>query len=95
MCQNYILLKDIYQQNAVLGEKKKSEVRKIHLFVEDFCLFRLLGIIYDSQATNRSAAREKGALTGSPPCFLLVAGESYMTPSRTATHFVTAIRVTG
>jgi hypothetical protein len=27
------------------------------------------------------------ALTGSPPCFLLVTWESYLTPSRTATHF--------
>jgi hypothetical protein len=35
----------------------------------------------------------KGALTGSPPCFLLVAWESYMTSSRTAMHFFIAIRI--
>ncbi len=52
-----------------------------------------LGVIYDSQVTNRSAAGE-GALTGSPPCFLLVAWESYSTTSRMAMHFIIAIRIT-
>ncbi len=46
-----------------------------------------LGVIYDSQATNRSAAGERGALPGSSPFFLLVTWESCMTPSRTAMHF--------
>ncbi len=52
-----------------------------------------LGIKYDSQATNRSAAGGKGALTGSPPFFLLVTWESYMNASHTATHFFITIRI--
>jgi hypothetical protein len=57
------------------------------------CILAGLGVIYDSQATNRDAAGGGGALTGSPPCFLLVIWESYMTPSRTAMHFCIAIRI--
>ncbi len=34
-----------------------------------------------------------GALTGSPPCFLLVAWESHMTPNRMAMHFCWAIQI--
>ncbi len=52
-----------------------------------------LGVIYDSQGTNRSTAGGRGALTGSPPCLLLVAWESYTTPSRTTTHFFVAILI--
>jgi hypothetical protein len=37
--------------------------------------------------------RGKGALTGSPPSFLLVTWESFMTPSPMATHFCIAIRI--
>ncbi len=51
--------------------------------------------VYDCQSTNRSVAGGMGALTGSPPCFLLVACESYMTPSRPAMHFLIAIRIRG
>jgi hypothetical protein len=32
-------------------------------------------------------------LNGSPPCFLLVTWESYMTPSRAAMHFFIAIQI--
>jgi hypothetical protein len=35
----------------------------------------------------------EGALTGNPPSYLLVAWESYMTPSCMATHFFIAIQV--
>ncbi len=55
--------------------------------------FGRLGVIHDSQATNRSASGGRGALTGSPPYFLLVASESYRIPSRTATHFFIAMRI--
>jgi hypothetical protein len=37
--------------------------------------------------------RQGVALTESSPCFLLVAWESYMTPSRMAPHFCLAIRI--
>jgi hypothetical protein len=43
-----------------------------------------LGGSFDSQATNRSAPGGGVGLTESPPCFLLVSGESYLAPSRTA-----------
>jgi hypothetical protein len=52
-----------------------------------------LGFINDLKVTNRSAAGGKGALTGGLPCFLLVAWESYMIPSHTATYFFIAIRI--
>jgi hypothetical protein len=48
-----------------------------------------LGVIYDSQATNRSAL--VGVLAGNPPYFLLVSWESFMTPSHTAMHIFIAI----
>jgi hypothetical protein len=35
----------------------------------------------------------RGALNGSPPCFLLAAWESYMTLSSTAPHFFKAIQI--
>jgi hypothetical protein len=50
-----------------------------------------LGVIYDSQATNRNAVGEEGALTGSPPFFPLDACKLDMTPSRTAMHFFIVI----
>ncbi len=37
--------------------------------------------------------RGRWTLVGSPPCLLLVAWESYMTPSHMATHFFIAIRI--
>jgi hypothetical protein len=37
--------------------------------------------------------RGRGTLTGSHPCFLLIAWVSYMIPSRTAVHFFIAIRI--
>jgi hypothetical protein len=46
-----------------------------------------LGVIYDSQATKRSALEGVGVLAGSPPWFLLNIWESNTTPSHTATHF--------
>ncbi len=52
-----------------------------------------LGVIYDSQTTNRSVPGDMGDLAVSPACILLVAWESYMTPSRRAMHFFVAIRI--
>jgi hypothetical protein len=52
------LVKGFNQQNAVFADflaKSKS----FHLFVGVLCVFRL-GVIYDSQATNRSAAGGRG-----------------------------------
>jgi hypothetical protein len=37
--------------------------------------------------------RGEGALTGSPPCILFIARESFMTPSHTAMHLFRAIRI--
>ncbi len=54
--------------------------------------FGWLGVINDSEVTNRSAT-EGGALTGSPPCFLLVVCWSYRTPGSTVTHFFIAIQI--
>jgi hypothetical protein len=61
-------------------------VRAFTCCVGIFVYSNLLGVIYDSQATNRSAAGGWGlsqrvlASYSSP-------GSTYMTPSRTATHF--------
>jgi hypothetical protein len=91
MCLNSMLvyvfiLKMLFQ--ATFQSKSKS----IHLFVVVFlCSSGQLGIIYDSQTTNRSALGEMGVLAGSPPCFLLITWESYMTPSRAAMHYFIAI----
>ncbi len=56
-----------YLQYAVLGGfsiKNKSFYRLVYL--------GRLGVLHDSKATNRSAAG-RPALTGSPPCVLLIA----------------------
>ncbi len=49
--------------------------------------------IYDSQATNRSVAREGGGLlTGSLPCVLLVSCKSYTTPAARLCTFLQPYR---
>jgi hypothetical protein len=57
-----------------------------------FCVFLPLGVIYNSQVTNRSAAGEGGSLRKS---FLLPIGrlEEIYDSSRTAIHFFTAIQI--
>jgi hypothetical protein len=62
----------------------QTKSKRIHLSV---VLFRVSLVargltVYDSQATKRSAQRG-GGLSESTPCLLLVAWESYVTPSRT------------
>ncbi len=42
---------------------------------------------------NQQECDKGGGLSGSPPCFLLAAQESYMTPSHTAMHFFIAIQI--
>ncbi len=52
-----------------------------------------LGVIYSMTPRRPIRVRQGGggALTWSPPCFLLGAWESYTTPSRTAMHFFIAV----
>jgi hypothetical protein len=60
--------------------------KSFHLFVVFLCILA----DWESYTTPRQPIggwREEGALTESPPCFLLVAWESYITTSRTAMHF--------
>ncbi len=45
-----------------------------------------LGVIYDSKATNRNRSGGRGILKRNPLRFLLVAWESFKTPSHTAMH---------
>jgi hypothetical protein len=52
-----------------------------------------VGVIYESQVTNRSVPEKVGVLARSPPSFLLVGWEPHMPPSRTATHFFIAIQI--
>jgi hypothetical protein len=52
-----------------------------------------MGVIYDSQATNRSVPEGVGVLARNPPCFLLVIWESDMNPTRMAMHFFIAIQI--
>jgi hypothetical protein len=82
MCFNYTLLKVF-----------NIKVRVSTCCGVVFVFFGQLGVIYDSQATNRRGPEGMGVLTGSPPYFLLVAWGSFMTPSCTAMHFFTAIRI--
>jgi hypothetical protein len=52
----------------------QSNSKSFHLFVVVFFVYSgRLGVIYNSQATNRRAVRVLGRLTEFPPCFLLVA----------------------
>ncbi len=61
------------------------------------CILGWLGglrTVYDSQATNRSApGRGGGSLTESPRCILLVAWETYVTPSRMVMSVYRASRI--
>ncbi len=68
-------------KNAVLDDVS-MEKSVIPMFWWYFCVCWPLGVIYDSKTADMSVAGERGALTGSPPCFLLVAWESHMTPRR-------------
>jgi hypothetical protein len=87
MCHNYILFK-VFIQKMLLLVIFHSKSKCFHLFVVVFlCIRGWLGVKYDSQATNRKAAGGREALTGSLPCFLLVAQESNKTPSRMAMYF--------
>ncbi len=62
------------KNNAVLGNFS-IKIKSFHFFCGIFVYFGWLGFIYDSQVANRSAMGEGGS--GSPPCFLSVAWESY------------------
>jgi hypothetical protein len=68
------LLKVFLLKNAVLGGFFKSK-SKSFLLLKVVFLCILAG--RDFQVANRSTAEEGGAVTGSPPCFLLVAWELY------------------
>jgi hypothetical protein len=58
------------------------------------CIPGRLGGLYDSQPTNTAGVRGGwGVLAQSPARLLLVAWESYMTPSRTVTHVYMAARI--
>jgi hypothetical protein len=52
----------------------------------------VLGVIYDSQATNKTAAVGGGS-HGESSLLPMVAWESYMTPSPTATHLFITNRI--
>jgi hypothetical protein len=87
------LLKVFILQKCCLGDLsiKKEEYPPVSgdIFVHS----GWLGVVYNSQATNGIVLKGVGVLSGSPPCFLLVFWESYMTHSRTAMHFFIAIQI--
>jgi hypothetical protein len=58
-----------------------------------FCVFWPAGSYIWLPGDQKECGRGKGVLTGSPLSFPLVAWESHMIPSRTATHFFIAIRI--
>ncbi len=62
----------------------QSKCKSFHLFAMVFCVFPTAGTPKQSIGVWWGT----GSFTGSPPYFLLVAWESYMTPSRMAMHFL-------
>ncbi len=59
MYKNYILLKVFIYKNAILGDfsKKKKELPPV--YGGDFVYFARVGVIYYSQAANRSANNKR------------------------------------
>jgi hypothetical protein len=67
------LVKSFYFEKKLCRRFFNQKVRASTCFWWCFAYFGWLGVLYDSWMTNKSVARGKGALTGSPPFFLLVA----------------------
>ncbi len=87
----FYLVKYFYQNIKNILFQKKNQ--SFHLF---WVVFQCILAGRESYMTSRRPIRVwwgKGALTGSPPCFLSVACESLITPSCAATYFFTAIRI--
>jgi hypothetical protein len=90
--KNYILLK-VFINKRCFRRFLNQKVKAYTCFWWLLVYSGQLGVIYDSQPTNRCSLEGVGVLARSPPSFLLVFWESYLTPSRLATHCFIAIQI--
>ncbi len=89
-----IFYPDIFLKRCIIIICKKCRIRQILIKMEGLPPF--CGVVFvfrPAESRPIGLRRGWGALTGSHPCFQLVAWESFMTLSCTAMHFFIAIQI--